>query len=167
MEQWCEIRQRVLRDGESIRQLQRETGLHFDTIKKILAADFGACRQTSTTVGRLSLVRFDCNDYSVPVRYAHWGVLIKGYVDGVRIYRQDELIAEHDRRWDKEGIAFEPLHYLELLERKPGALDQARPLSQWRLPEYFQQLRRRLEQEGQGGGTQDYIRVLRRWRSIP
>ncbi len=37
MEQWCEIRQRVLRDGESIRQIQRETGLHFDTIKKILA----------------------------------------------------------------------------------------------------------------------------------
>lgn len=37
MEQWCRIRQRVLREGVSIRQIQRETGLHFPTIKKILA----------------------------------------------------------------------------------------------------------------------------------
>ena len=128
---------------------------------RLPAADFEACRQASTSVNRLSLVRFDCNDYSVPVRYAHWGVLIKGYVDRVRICRNERVIAEHDRLWDKEGIAFEPLHYLELLERKPGALDQARPLSQWRLPECFHQLRRRLEQEGQGGGTREYIRVLR------
>ena len=37
MEKWCEIRRRVLRDGVSIRQIQRETGFHFETIKKILA----------------------------------------------------------------------------------------------------------------------------------
>ena len=37
MEQWNKIRQRVLRDGVSIRQIQRETGLHFETVKKILA----------------------------------------------------------------------------------------------------------------------------------
>ncbi len=37
MEQWNRIRQRVLRDGVSIRQIQRETGLHFETVKKILA----------------------------------------------------------------------------------------------------------------------------------
>ena len=37
MELWKSIRQRVLRDGVSIRQVQRETGLHHQTIKKILA----------------------------------------------------------------------------------------------------------------------------------
>jgi len=37
MEQWNKIRQQVLRDGVSIRQVERETGLHRDTIKKILA----------------------------------------------------------------------------------------------------------------------------------
>ena len=36
MERWCKIRQRVLREGESIRQVQRETGLHFQTMKRIL-----------------------------------------------------------------------------------------------------------------------------------
>ena len=37
MELWNSIRQRVLRDAVSIRQIQRETGLHHQTIKKILA----------------------------------------------------------------------------------------------------------------------------------
>lgn len=37
MELWNSIRQRVLREGVSIREIQRETGLHFNTIKRILA----------------------------------------------------------------------------------------------------------------------------------
>ena len=89
---------------------------------------------------KLSLIRFDCNDYSVPVRYAHYPVLIKGYVDRVRIWRKDALIAEHDRLWEKEAIAFQPIHYLELLERKPGALDHAKPLAEWRLPRMLRTL---------------------------
>ena len=36
MELWNSIRQRVLRNGVSIRQIQRETGLHYETVKKIL-----------------------------------------------------------------------------------------------------------------------------------
>ena len=36
MQKWTEIRRRVLRDGESIRQIQRETGLHFTTVKRVL-----------------------------------------------------------------------------------------------------------------------------------
>jgi len=37
MELWKSIRQRVLRDGVSIRQIQRETGLHHEKIRKILS----------------------------------------------------------------------------------------------------------------------------------
>jgi hypothetical protein len=53
------------------------------------------------------------------------------------------------------------LHYLALLERKPGALDHARPLAHWTLPECFGVLRRRLEAQRDGDGTREYIRVLR------
>jgi hypothetical protein len=56
---------------------------------------------------------------------------------------------------------FEPLHCLALLETKPGALDHARPLAGWTLPECFRTLRRRLEAERDGEGTREYIRVLR------
>jgi len=125
------------------------------------AAPFDACSKASTTVNKLSLVRFDSNDYSVPVRHAHRTVVVKGYVDAVRICQRDAVIAEHPRLWCKEAIAFEPLHYLELLERKPGALDHAKPLKDWELPESFLLLRRRMEEDAMAQGTREFIRVLR------
>ena len=125
------------------------------------AAPFDACRKVSTFASSLSLVRFDRNDYSVPVRYAHHPVVVKGYVERVEVCHHEEAIAEHGRLWGKEGVSFDPVHYLALLERKPGALDHARPLEDWDLPEDFEVLRRRLEAEGAAEGTREYIRVLR------
>jgi hypothetical protein len=125
------------------------------------AAAFDACVKRSTAADSLSLVRFDDNDYSVPVRYAHHPVVVRAYVDRVVIGHKGEVIAERRRRWGREGVSFDPVHYLALLERKPGALDHARPLDGWELPECFAALRRRLEAERDGEGTREYIRVLR------
>ena len=127
----------------------------------LAATLFEACRRASTTVSSLSLVRFDDNDYSVPVRCAHHPVVVKGFVDRVEIARGAEVVATHRRIWAKEKVAFDPVHYLALLERKPGALDHARPLEGWNLPECFSVLRRRLEAECEGEGTREYIGVLR------
>jgi hypothetical protein len=41
----------------------------------------------------LSLVRFDDNDHSVPVRYAHRPVVARGYVDRVVLGHKGEVIA--------------------------------------------------------------------------
>jgi transposase len=124
-------------------------------------APFDACRKVSTTANRLSLVRFENNDYSVPVRYAHHPVVVKGYPDKVLICRHDAVVAEHARLWGKEEVAYDPTHYLHLLERKPGALDYAEPLAEWELPECFHRLRGRLEDEGRVRGVKEYIQVLR------
>ena len=80
----------------------------------------------------------------------------------MRIYWHGNLIAQHKRIWAKEQISFEPLHYLALIERKPGALDYARPLAGCKLPECFYELRRRLEAHEEGGnGVREYMKVLR------
>jgi hypothetical protein len=86
---------------------------------------------------------------------------VKGYVDRVVICRRADIIAEHRRLWGREEVCFDPVDYLALLERKPGALDHARPLAGWSLPECFGVLRRRLESQHAGEGTREYIRVLR------
>jgi hypothetical protein len=52
------------------------------------------------------------------------------------------------------------VHYLALLERKPGALDYGRPFEEWQLPDCFRVLRARLEHERGDEGTWEYIRVL-------
>lgn len=122
---------------------------------------FEACRKQSTAASSLSLVRFDDNDYSVPVAFAHHTIVAKGSCREVILSHAGEVVARHARIWAREQVCCEPLHYLALLERKPGALDQARPLQGWTLPECFPILRRRLEAEDEGAGTREYIRVLR------
>jgi hypothetical protein len=123
-------------------------------------APFDACVKTSTCANSMSLVRFDRNDYSVPVRHAYQPVVVKGYVGRVEIFRNNERIAVHERLWTKEDASYDPLHYLELLERKPGALEHARPFEGWELPDCFDDLRRRLEAEYGSDGRRDFIQVL-------
>ena len=53
------------------------------------------------------------------------------------------------------------MHYLALLERKPGALDFARPLENWALPESVLLLRRRLEAKLGHMGTHEFIKCMR------
>ena len=53
------------------------------------------------------------------------------------------------------------MHYLALLERKTGALDQAAPLQGWYLPEAFATLRRLLEARMGKAGKREYVQVLR------
>jgi transposase len=133
------------------------------------AGTFDACRKQPSRANSLSLVRFDDNDYSVPVSYAHHEILIKGYVDRVVLCHQDRVVAEHRRSWGKEGTFFDPRHYLPLLERKPGSLDYARPLAGLDLPECFDTLRRRLQgqEEKEGEGIREFIRVLRLLEDYP
>jgi transposase len=133
------------------------------------ASPFDACRKQPTRANSLSLVRFDDNDYSVPVSYAHHEILVKGYVERVVLCHKEKVVAEHRRSWGKEGIFFNPVHYLSLLGQKPGSLDHARPLADLNLPACFDILRRRLlvEEHKEGAGIREFIRVLRLLEDYP
>ena len=127
---------------------------------------FEARRVELAKANSLSLVRFDTNDYSVPTAYAHQHVTAVGNIQEVRLIVNDRVIARHPRDWARENVHYDPLHYLALLERKPGSLDYARPLEDWRLPECFGVLRRRLEGERHSAGRREFIRVLRLLETI-
>lgn len=122
---------------------------------------FESRRVADGTVSSESLVRFETNDYSVPVRYAHRKLIVIATVDEVRFVYEDRLLARYPRCWGRERTFFEPVHYLALLERKPGGFDHAKPLEQWNLPECFALLRRRMEADDPRSGTRSFIRVLR------
>ena len=109
----------------------------------------------------LSLVRYRTNDYSVPVAYGYRDVLVRGYVDAVVISCGTEVIARHPRSYERDDFVYDPIHYLPLLEKKTGALDQAAPLQGWALPEEFGTLRRLLESRMGRRGKREYVQVLR------
>jgi hypothetical protein len=122
---------------------------------------FEARRIENGQSNSLSLVRFHCNDYSVPTKYAYRKVTIIGCIDRVRIVADSHVIAEHVRDWAKEGVHYNPVHYLALLERKPNALDFGKPFEQWKLSKGMRLLQRRLESECGKAGRREFIQVLR------
>ena len=121
------------------------------------AVPYEASDKHATRVSSLSLVRYRTNDYSVPVAYGHRDVLVRGYVHEVVISCGSEVIARHRRSYDRDDFVFDPLHYLPLLERKTGALDQAAPLVGWELPEEFGILRRLLESRMGKRGKREFV----------
>jgi hypothetical protein len=125
------------------------------------AAPFDACDQASGRVSSQALVRYKTNDYSVPVAYGHRDVWVRGYVDEVVIGCGGEIVARHPRCYDREDMIFDPVHYLPLLEKKIGALDQAAPLAEWDLPPEFATLRRLMEARMIKAGRREYVQVLR------
>jgi hypothetical protein len=95
------------------------------------AAPFEPCDKQAAKVSSTSLVRYKGNDYSVPVRFGHRDVIVKGFVDEIIVCIGPDIIARHVRSYDSADFIMEPLHYLPLIERKLNALDQAAPLADW------------------------------------
>ena len=132
-----------------------------DGLLPLPPAPYDACEKQAGRVTSLSLVRYRTNDYSVPVAYGHRDVLVRGYVDEVVISCGSEVIARHPRSYQRDDFVYDPIHYLPLLERKPGALDQAAPLQGWDLPEEMNTLRRLLESRMGRQGKREFVQVLR------
>ena len=150
----------------------RKAGRHEETIGARLLNDLSAfralpvgvfepCEMRSARVSSTSLVRYRNNDYSVPTTHGHRSVTVKGFVDEVVILAGSDEIARHVRSYERGAFVFNPLHYLALIEQKPGALDQAAPLQGWNLPAQFDHLRRLLERRSGNKGKREYIQVLR------
>ena len=163
----------------------RTAGRHSETIGERLLSDLNAfrvlpaapfepCEVRTARVSSTSLVRYRGNDYSVPTTHGHRSVVVKGFVDEVVILASSPVlkqpigdrtsqyeIARHPRSYERRAFIFDPLHYLALIEQKPGALDQAAPLQGWDLPEQFDHLRRLLEARMGNKGKREFIQVLR------
>ena len=132
-----------------------------DALMVLPAAPYDACEKVSTRATSISMLRYRCNDYSVPVAYAHHEVQVRGYVGEVVIGCGAEVIARHRRSYEKADMVFDPMHFLPLLEQKVGALDQAAPLQGWELPDTFATPRRLLEARMGKSGKREYVQVLR------
>jgi transposase len=89
--------------------------------------------------------------------------LLPAYVE---IWQERECVARHERSFGRYEQVLDLEHYLDVLERKPGALAGSRPLQQWRergrWPESFDRLWHSLEERhGRQAGTREMIELLR------
>lgn len=109
-------------------------------------------------------VEFESNRYSVPADKAERHLVVKAYPFRVDILYLDDIIASHARCYGKNQDIFDPLHYLPLLEQRPGAFQHAKPVRRWRetWPPAYERLLARLQAEQTDGrGVREFVRILR------
>lgn len=107
------------------------------------------------------MVTFQTNRYSVPIERASEPLLLRAYVDRLEITDGNNLLAVHERCYQREQDILSVYHYLPLLKERPGAFDHAKPLKMWPRPavldHYLAELRERLPQRT---ASLEFLRVV-------
>lgn len=123
---------------------------------------YPCCRTIAVRATRMGLVSFERNRYSVPSRYAGERLLLRAFPWHIEITDGTTTVAAHPRLYGKGGEQLDPLHYLSVLERKPGAFERARPIQAWskQWPPIYRRYLERLRKERPQDATREFVRVL-------
>ena len=98
--------------------------------------------ETVASVSSTALVSLERNRYSVPCAYANRKVSVRLYPEHVDIHDEEGSIAAHPRSFERGEVRYDWRHYIDLVDRKPGALRDGAPFEG--LPEPLQRLRQAL-----------------------
>jgi transposase len=125
---------------------------------------FDLAEMSFPKVDGMGRVRVRTNFYSVPVREGV-EVQAKVYASYVEIWHEGQSVARHERSYSRNQQVLDLEHYLEPLERKPGALAGSKPLEQWRQkgrwPASYDQIWEELmARNGRQNGTRRMIELL-------
>lgn len=89
----------------------------YDTSKTIMAK-----------VDDFSTVRYEKNNYSVPTKYLRKDITVKGYANTLCILHNNSIIATYSRYYGSGNTQYRLEHYIDLLERKPRSVFNAKPV---------------------------------------
>ncbi len=129
-----------------------------------------ACVSFPVKPNGYSQIELDTNRYSVPAEYGSSQLVLRAYPFRIEVLFEDKAIAVHPRCFEREQDILDPLHYLSLIERRPGAFEHAKPMRRWKKvwPEDYnrllEDLRTRLPE---GRGVKEFIAVLKLHKDHP
>jgi hypothetical protein len=89
-------------------------------------------------------VRFQTNDYSVPIQYAYQRLTLKADPFRVCLFDDAELVADHPRCYQQRQVIEDWRHYVPLLLKKSFAVPWASALRHGDLPPTFEAARSRV-----------------------
>ncbi|EAU43434.1 putative transposase [Salipiger bermudensis HTCC2601] len=108
------------------------------------AGPFDGYHAVPASVSKTCLVRFDNNRYSVEAHAVGRPVEIRAYAERVELWQDGKLVGEHARVFRRGKDVYDPLHYIPVLARKPGALRNGAPFKEWELPPAMRRVQRKL-----------------------
>jgi hypothetical protein len=104
-------------------------------------------------------VRFQTNDYSVPIQYAYQRLTLKADPFRVRVFGGEEQVADHPRCYQKRQVIEDWRHYVPLLLHKSFAVPFASALRHGELPTTFEAARLELVAR-RSDGNREFVRLL-------
>ena len=102
----------------SVRQAYLEERPQLQALPQV---PFPAHEQLTVRLRRSPYVRFDANRYSVPHDRVARLITVVAEQERVRLFDRDELVAEHERSWDKQQVIEDPAHLDNLWSAKRRA----------------------------------------------
>lgn len=139
-------------------------------LRPLPGEDFRCCMTKPVALTPYSQVEFETNRYSLPADKVERNLVLRAYPFHVEVLYQEEILASHPRCYGRNQDVFDPLHYLPLLEQRPGAFEHAKPLRRWRSnwPHSYEQLLAALRAEDTDGrSVREFVRVLKLHQHYP
>ncbi|TXH65213.1 MAG: IS21 family transposase [Lysobacteraceae bacterium] len=113
-----------------------------------MPAAFDGYVELSARVSSTALVSLQRNRYSVPCPHAHALASLRVYPFEVVIVIDQREVARHRRSFDRERVCYDWRHYIDLIQRKPGALRDGAPFQH--MPPPLRDLQRHLLRQPKG-----------------
>jgi hypothetical protein len=118
------------------------------------------CVHEHVRVSKFAEVRCKTNRYSVPSRFVGRPATIELFAERLRIIVDDELAAEKPRLFGRNDASLDPLHYLEALWHKHGAVERAEVFNNAQVPPALRSLLQRLVRRDRDTAGKQFLRVI-------
>jgi len=121
--QWLDTIANVRLHGETRAQPTALWHKEQPSLRPLPLHPFAIATVTQVRASRQFRVTLETNHYSVPAHYAGPVLTLKTYPDRLCLYRGEQLIARHPRRYDRCQDVEDPDHPKPLLEQRKKARD--------------------------------------------
>lgn len=115
---------------------------------------FDPSKNIMARVDDFSTIRFDYNNYSVPVKYAGKEVTVKEYGNEIAILYRSSEITRYPRCYERGSTKYRLEHYIDLIEQRPRSAYNAKPVKST-ISEELMEIGRRLS------GPREMVKLLR------
>lgn len=133
-EQWQQIQHPEFADMTVAEMLEHESASLMPMV-----TPFDGYVEMLGKVSSTCLVHFERNRYSAPCELVGQIVSIRVYPERVDLVAHDQIVASHLRSFERNQTRYDWMHYIPIIERKPGALRNGAPFAD--MPEPLRRLR--------------------------
>lgn len=182
---WSEINAELLKrcqkdDARRVGEDRQTIGEKYEEERGQLMAlpeyEFDSGTPHEVTLTGYSQVVFETNRYSIPANKASKHLLLRAYPFAVQVLDGKDLLATHPRCYERHQDIIDPLHYLPLLEQRPGAFAHAKPMQmlckqindpqhkQW--PPIYAKVLAQVQADDTRG-IREFVRILRLRQELP